>query len=87
MMSKCANPNCPALFRYFRDGKLFRVPAEAVENISAAEQGPATAKKIRRDEFFWLCESCSKEFTITVDPVLGVRTISRATARAMRAAG
>jgi len=28
MLSKCANPPCSASFRYFRQGKLFRVDTE-----------------------------------------------------------
>jgi hypothetical protein len=87
MMSKCANPNCPSVFRYLRDGKLFQVPAGTAARVS----GKKTAEQPKmptRDEFFWLCGPCSKELTIHVDPVAGVHTVPlELTTRAMRAAG
>ena len=81
MMSKCANPCCSSAFRYLREGKLFQVPA----GMSYAAQGELK-KTPSRDEFFWLCGACSKEFTIVADAVEGVRTVPR-TPRAMQAAG
>ena len=81
MMSKCANPSCSSVFRYLRDGKLFQVPA------GASPKSPEVPKTPRRDEFFWLCGDCSRELTIIVDPVVGVRTVPREASRALRAAG
>jgi hypothetical protein len=87
MMSKCANPSCPSVFRYLRDGKLFQVPAGTAARIS----GKRTTEQSNtpgRDEFFWLCGTCSKELTIHVDPGVGVHTVPlELTPRAMRAAG
>jgi len=86
MMSKCANPTCSSVFRYLRDGKLFQVPAGA--SPRATTMGPKDSpKQPARDEFFWLCGNCSKDLTIVVDPVAGVRTVPRIDTRAMRAAG
>lgn len=84
MMSKCANPSCSSVFRYLRDGKLFQVPAGASPKIASNSDLP---KSPTRDEFFWLCGECSREFTIMVDPVEGVRTVPRVAARTLRAAG
>ncbi len=83
MMSKCANPSCPSVFRYLRDGKLFQVPAGDSAKHTIA---PGTMKSPTRDEFFWLCGDCCKQFTIVVDPALGVQTVPRHQVRAMRAA-
>jgi len=72
MLSKCANPSCSASFRYFHEGKLFRVDRAA---------GPAgnvgSAKPSGRVEFFWLCSRCASHLTllhnidgqVTVTPV------------------
>ena len=57
MLQKCANPSCTAPFRSLREGKLF-----LAEN-HAAESGD---RKLRR-EHFWLCASCSAQFTLRFD--------------------
>jgi hypothetical protein len=84
MMSKCANPSCSSVFRYLRDGKLFQVPAGASPKLASDSDVPKTPA---RDEFFWLCGDCSRELTIIVDPVEGVRTVPRVASHALRAAG
>lgn len=84
MMSKCANPNCSSVFRYLRDGKLFQVPAGASPKGGSDSD---IAKVPARDEFFWLCGECSRQLTIIVDPIEGVRTAPRQVPRALRAAG
>ena len=86
MMSKCANPSCPSVFRYLREGKLFQVPA-GVSARAAAAKGSEVRKLPARDEFFWLCGTCSKELTIQVDPVAGARAVPLESPRAMRTAG
>lgn len=85
MMSKCANPSCPSVFRYLREGKLFQVPAGVSARVSGSK---AEGIKLPvSDEFFWLCGNCSKKLTIQVDPVIGVCTVPLEPTRTMRAAG
>ena len=86
MMSKCANPDCTSLFRYLREGKLFQVPAELSTKSSDLVPTVGT-RPPARDEFFWLCGACSKEFTIVADAVAGVRTVPINSPRALRATG
>ncbi len=62
MLSKCANPSCSAKFRYFHQGKLFRMETEADDANSRN-----SAKLSRRIEFFWLCDRCASEMTLTYD--------------------
>ena len=58
MLSKCANPECSAMFRYLRQGKLFRLtPTPAVQTAAAALGYQLT-------ERFWLCDLCSQEMTM-----------------------
>lgn len=48
MVAKCANPGCPAIFRYLHEGRLFLLEA--------------TAKRQLR--YYWLCSSCSLAMTV-----------------------
>jgi hypothetical protein len=61
MLSKCANPLCSASFRYFHEGKLFRI------EISGARGNPKSAKSSGHVEFFWLCDRCAPEMTLEHD--------------------
>ena len=62
MLSKCANPSCSASFRYFHEGRLFRieVPSRSAEDVQRAR--PAV-----HVEFFWLCGRCAPEMALEHD--------------------
>lgn len=55
MLSKCANPMCSNVFRYFHEGKLYLSNAKAHSSPS------------RVLECFWLCSSCCRDMTIQID--------------------
>lgn len=59
MVTKCANPSCNASFQYLRGGKLFLVDLPRVPSL--------TGRKERTAEYFWLCDQCCSELTVTVD--------------------
>lgn len=59
MVTKCANPSCGASFQYLRRGKLFLVDLPRFTPSSGGEG--------RRAEYFWLCDRCCSELTVTVD--------------------
>ena len=83
MLSKCANPGCPTSFRYLHEGKLFRIHMDANEPGSGFGE-PADAKKpARRVEFFWLCQQCSAEMTLSFEEGVGVKIRPLADLRAM----
>ncbi len=84
MLSKCANPGCPTSFRYLHEGKLFRIhmDSDATDPTSVAV-GAETKKPSRRVEFFWLCQSCSAEMTLSVQKGVGVTVQPLTTMRAM----
>jgi len=74
MVSKCANPDCAAIFRYFHTGKLFRV-----ETSSGMERRRAMGvddempeRRLRRIEFYWLCDNCASKMTLVFDHKTGV---------------
>ena len=64
MVSKCANPECAAPFRYFHLGKLYRFEAEARPERRRALGSEGGSKQMRRLEFFWLCEVCAARMTL-----------------------
>ncbi len=76
MVTKCANPSCSAPFQYLRGGKLFLV--DLARSPSGTERGSTTVRK-RAVEYFWLCDRCSSELTVTVDSA-GQAGIARARA-------
>ena len=73
MVSKCANPDCSASFRYFHQGKLFRVETSTrLERRRALGRDGEPGKPMRRLEFFWLCEDCATRMTLVFDRQSGI---------------
>jgi hypothetical protein len=74
MVSKCANPNCAATFRYFHVGKLFRTESSSrlERRRSMGEDEEVSRRRLRRVEFHWLCESCASKMTLVFDQHAGV---------------
>ena len=73
MLSKCANPECVTPFRYFHTGQLFRVETAAgYDRRRSMGADAAEGKPLRRLEFFWLCEDCSRAMTLAFDKAAGV---------------
>lgn len=68
---KCANPLCPAVFRWVAGGKFFRF---RIDIASANSHDPAS--ELRQNthgvQHFWLCDPCSQVFTLAFDDNLGV---------------
>ena len=73
MVSKCANPECIASFRYFHQGKLFRVEVDVgVDRRRSLGDDEETQKHLRRIEFYWLCENCAGRMTLVFEKGVGV---------------
>jgi len=80
MLSKCANPECSAKFRYLHDGKVFRVDFEEHPHLRHTQEtglpvktgGPKLLSNLgsrpdeaqRAPEYFWLCSACSEHLTL-----------------------
>ena len=62
MLQKCANPACSSPFRSLREGKLFLAENHGEE---------VGCRKVRR-EHFWLCGTCSAQFTLRFDDQHGM---------------
>ncbi|MCI0350679.1 MAG: hypothetical protein L0Z53_14745 [Acidobacteriales bacterium] len=69
MVSKCANPECPVPFQYFREGKLFRIEAG---RVTSAGPTLVSGKRPQSVEHYWLCGACSARLTLTYDRDKGV---------------
>ena len=80
MLDKCANPACPATFRNLRDGRVF------VTEVEADDQTVVSGHAHQR-QYFWLCGSCSRTMTVTVEKGKTVQVVRLAVqANAARAA-
>jgi hypothetical protein len=66
MLSKCANPGCPAPFLYLHQGRLFRF--DFGSDSPAGQSG-------RNLEFFWLCDQCATRLTLSDQKGVGVKTV------------
>lgn len=56
MVSKCANPICPARFHFLHEGRIFTV-------VRAPQQAGGNGAQ-RRVEHYWLCEACARTMTL-----------------------
>ena len=86
MVSKCANPDCSAPFRYFHTGKLFRADTAFGFDSRTMGQDAEQSKPPRRLEFFWLCEDCSGKMTLSFNRDSGVTVRPNEGARSAAAA-
>lgn len=75
MLSKCANPGCPATFLYLHQGKLFRLDTsvDILVRIPVRE----VTRPSRRVEFFWLCDECAAELTLGYNKETGIAVVPR----------
>jgi len=73
MLSKCANPECPTCFRYFREGRIFLLDVETRRQPCPERDGQeSNGVWARKIEHFWLCGDCSLRLTLAFDPEHGV---------------
>lgn len=73
MLSKCANPGCPATFLYLHQGRLFRLDASI--GILAHIPVREVTKPSWRVEFFWLCNQCAAEMTLGYNKETGIKVV------------
>jgi len=66
MVAKCANPDCGAPFRYWGQGRLFRL--DLSEHPKRMKQtGGNRALRSHNVEHFWLCGNCAPRLTLALD--------------------
>lgn len=69
MVSHCANPNCQKPLHYLREGKVFL--------FSRKNNLKQNSKSLQLLEHYWLCGTCSKEWTLTMDGENGIQLMER----------
>ena len=74
MLSRCANSQCSKRFLRLREGKLFQVEAGAMGRPSGSHLNWDSPEKRRppRVERYWLCDDCSKLWTLVYDVRQGI---------------
>lgn len=68
MVEKCVNPECLALFRYLRKGRVFATEAEG----DSRTEGKARPRKFH---YIWLCDSCCRKMTVVVERGQGLKLV------------
>jgi hypothetical protein len=69
VISKCANPKCPAVFRYLHEGRLFEFEVRSFNEMSTAPSMDGTRDKPAREiECFWLCDACASTMSLVRKP-------------------
>ena len=67
MVSKCANPDCCASFRYLGEGALLFFESNYDSEPSFGIEGTGTVRKgPRKLENFWLCADCSSRLVFRI---------------------
>ena len=75
MLYKCANPDCPSIFRRLSQGKLFVVELDNSTAASGITSANRRARSARRLERYWLCDCCSSLLTVSFERGRGVVTV------------
>jgi len=71
MLSKCANPGCPAPFLYLHQGKLFRLDTSTESAFAQTNDRP-----VPHLEFFWLCDDCAANLTLDYKKGVGITPVA-----------
>ncbi len=70
MLSKCANPDCTARMKYLHEGRLFIVQAHESAKYWSNDSGSFSAPSGNQVEYYWLCDGCSDQMTLTSNGTL-----------------
>jgi len=68
---KCANPACPVGFRWTEGGKFFRFRPDPVP-ADSGDAAPDSLGAIHGVRHYWLCERCSRVFTLVYAEACGI---------------
>lgn len=77
MISKCANPECPKLFQYLREGQVFRVERQEMMPAPLDAFVGKGRRPVRRVEHFWLCGECSRTMNVSFDKESHIHVVAK----------
>jgi len=69
MLSRCANSQCSKRFLRLGEGRLFQVETD---NDPTTQTSPSLRHQTKRVERYWLCDECSKVWTLAHDQKRGI---------------
>jgi hypothetical protein len=69
---KCANPACSAAFHWLAGGKFFRFRPGEDTSSTENRRGPDSSVSHHGVKHYWLCERCSRLFTLVYEASEGV---------------
>lgn len=69
---KCANPACPTAFHWLAGGKFFRFRPQGDTSSTENQLEPDSSVRHHGVRHYWLCERCSRMFTLVYEPREGV---------------
>jgi hypothetical protein len=88
MVSKCLNSNCSATFQYLGQGRLFCVDFAEVDRKRLLAGKPLAIpirNKVSTVEYFWLCDKCAADMTVSLTDTGEVRLIPLQASQTTRA--
>jgi hypothetical protein len=76
MLSHCANPQCSTPFLRLRQGKLFLVGTDnSTQSRKLRSQAASRVHLQQRVERYWLCDQCSRVWTLVHDRNQGIALV------------
>jgi hypothetical protein len=78
MLGHCTNEKCNRPLHSFAEGRLFQFEVISISvTASDASGAPFDEKPQRETAHFWLCNDCASGFTLVLEPIQGLRLVSR----------
>ena len=74
MLAKCANPSCPAVFRYLHQGELCALPSTDEHRNRSSRVN--FFGFIPNAQYAWLCDHCVKHVKVILDKSNRIQVIS-----------
>jgi len=76
VLTHCVNPACRVALRSFAEGRLFQFEVVSI-SVAASDNAalPFDEKPKRQTTHFWLCGACAADYSITLEPLQGLKLI------------
>jgi hypothetical protein len=74
MLSECANASCGRPLTSLSEGRLYQFEIVSI-SVSATDESTESLTETphRETAHFWLCGSCAKTMTLSLEPLSGLR--------------
>lgn len=76
MLSQCANSSCCRPLTSLSEGRLYQFEIVSISISATDERAEGLDETPQRETaHFWLCGSCAKTMTLSLEPLSGLRLI------------